>query len=163
MSDMKQVHDLAKELQDLRDNKKELEEKIKEYNEQIKDIEENTLAPLLDDLGVEKVSLDDMDVTRRTAFRGRCGKTTDPKDLQYLFDTNNDGALNKLVIVNLEAFPRTPFVLMENGIDCRIEYSIHPATLGSIIRELVEAGKLSPADIEKYHIYMQPQVSIKRK
>ena len=79
-----------------------------------------------------------------------------------MFDSNNDGALKKHLIVDLEAYPRAGFVLMEHDIEYETEYSIHHATLSSIIKELVESGQFSTDDIERYSVYVQPQIKIKR-
>lgn len=160
---MQEVREYADKLLRLRAKKKELEEAIKTNNEEIRDIEEYKLAPMLDDMGITQVHMSDMDISRSVVFRGNCTKSTDKEAFQYLFDTDNDGALSKLLIVNYEAYPEAVMHLIEADIPYRIEYSIHHATLSSIIRELVEAGKLTTEDIENYRIYMQPQVKVKEK
>lgn len=161
-SQLSKVHELADELVSAREMKKQYEDKLKDINSQIKDIEENKLNNLLLDLGINKISLDDMDISKSVVFRGGYTKHSDPAAFQFLYDSHNDGALKKHIIVDLEAYPRAGFVLMENGIRYTEEYSIHHATLSSIIKELVEAGKFTTDDIDKYSVYVQPQVKIKR-
>ena len=160
--DMNGVRELAEHLYEIRSRKKELENEVKSCNEQIKRIEEGTLNDAMLDLGISRVTLDDMDITKSIVFRGGYTKHKDPEAFKFLFDSNNDGALKKHLIVDLEAYPRAGFVLMENDIEYETEYSIHHATLSSIIKELVESGQFSTDDIDRYDVYVQPQIKIKR-
>lgn len=157
-----QVKELAEQLASAREQKKLYEEKIKDINSTIKTLEENKLNDLLVDLGINKISLDDMDISRSVVFRGGYTKHSDPEAFKFLYDSHNDGALKKHIIVDLEAYPRAGFVLMENGIKYTEEYSIHHATLSSIIKELFEAGQFTTDDIDKYSVYIQPQIKVKR-
>ena len=159
--DIDTIRNLASHLYEIRAKKKELEDAVKDCNEQIKRIEEGTLNNAMIDLGINSVSLENMDISKSVVFRGGYTKHEDPAAFQFLFDSNNDGALKKHIIVDLEAYPRAGFVLMENDIEYKTEYSIHHATLSSIIKELVETGKFSTDDIEKYSVYVQPQIQIK--
>jgi hypothetical protein len=54
-------------------------------------------------------------------------------------------------------------LLDEENIPYKVEYSIHHMTLSSIIKELVEAGKFTTEDIDKYSVYVQPQIRVKQK
>ena len=159
--DINRVRELAEQLLNARASKKEYEDKLKEINKDIKNIEEKELAGLLDELCVSKLSVADMDITKSVVFRPGYVKHSDPEAFQFLFDTNNDGALKKHLVINLESYPDIPTFLDLKGVDYKIEYSIHHATLGSIIKELVEAGKFGIDDILKYDVYVQPQVKIK--
>jgi hypothetical protein len=159
--DIDTIRNLASHLYEIRAKKKELENAVKDCNEEIKRIEEGTLNNAMIDLGINSVSLENMDISKSVVFRGGYTKHEDPEAFKFLFDSNNDGALKKHIIVDLEAYPRAGFVLMENDIEYKTEYSIHHATLSSIIKELVETGKFSTDDIEKYSVYVQPQIKIK--
>ena len=159
--DIDTIRHLASHLYEIRAKKKELENAVKDCNEEIKRIEEGTLNNAMIDLGINSVSLENMDISKSVVFRGGYTKHEDPEAFKFLFDSNNDGALKKHLIVDLEAYPRAGFVLMENDIEYKTEYSIHHATLSSIIKELVETGKFSTDDIEKYSVYVQPQIKIK--
>lgn len=157
-----QVKELAQQLASAREEKKVYEDKIKDINSTIKNLEETKLNNLMLELGISKVSLDDMDISRSVVFRGGYTKHSDPEAFQFLYDSHNDGALKKHIIVDLEAYPRAGLVLEENGIKYTEEYSIHHATLSSIIKELVEAGQFTTDDIDKYSVYVQPQIKVKR-
>lgn len=161
MDNLDKVRELAKQLDQARHTKNEYEEKLKEINKEIRDIEECKLSPMLDELGISKMSLDNMDIAKSVIFRCPYTKHTDKDAFKFLFDSNNDGALKKQLIVDLEVYPRAAFELDLLGIEYKEEYSIHHATLSSIIKELVETGKFTTDDIEKYSIYIQPQVKIK--
>lgn len=157
------IRKLAERLSEIRDAKSYYEEQIKTINQEIKDIEEGTLSSMLDNAGLSKMSFDDMDITKTLAYRPAYTKHSDKEAFKFLFDSNNDGALKKQLIIDLEAYPEAEFEISCKNIEYKIEYSIHWATLSSILKELVESGNLSTADIEKYSIYIQPQIKIKRK
>ena len=158
----KKIYDLALQLSQLREQKKEAEEHVKKLNEEIKKVEEKTLAPLMDEQLVSKISINDLDISKSLVYRGGCTKHYDKDAFKYLFDSNNEGALKQLLIVDYAACPLADAVLTEAGIPFTTEYSIHHATLSSILKELVESGKFSTEDIEKYSVYIQPQIKVKR-
>ena len=148
----KKIYDLAKELDSLRSQKKEAEDYVKKINEQIRSVEEKQLAPLMDEQLVSKISIDDLEISKSLVYRGSYTKLYDNDAFKYLFDSHNEGALRL-----------ADAVLAEAGIPYTIEYSIHHATLSSILKELVESGKFSTDDIDKYSIYIQPQVKVKHR
>lgn len=161
MSEVEKIHELATELYNLRELKKQKEEEVKNLNASIKQIEEKDLSSLLDEQGINRVSLDDMDISKSLIFRGGYTKHTNKDAFKFLFDSNNDGALKQFLIIDLAAHPGAEFVLMSEDIPYKIEYSIHHMTLSSILKELVESGQLSTDDMDKYSVYAQPQVKVK--
>ena len=161
MNDVEQIKELATQLIDARLEKANLENQVKEINKKIKDIEENKLSSLLDEQCISKITIDEMDIAKSLVFRAPYTKHTDPGAFQLLFDSNNGDALKQHLIVDLADCPHAPIELDVKRIPYKIEYSIHHATFSSILKELAEAGKLSTDDIEKYSIYVQPQVRIK--
>lgn len=163
MNEVDKIKELATQLVEARTCKVQLEQQVKDINKVIKDIEEKELSSLLDEQGISKISIEDMDISKSLVFRGGYTKHTDPEAFQFLFDSDNDGALKQHLIVDLSTCPRAPFELDEKDIPYTIEYSIHHATLSSILKELVESGKFTTDDIEKYSVYVQPQVKIKMK
>lgn len=163
ISPTQKIYDLANQLNTLRTQKKEAEEYVKKLNEEIRKIEEKTLAPLMDEQLVSKIVIDDLEISKSLAYRGGCTKHYDKEAFKYLFDSNNEGALKQLLIVDYAACPLADAVLADANIPYQTEYSIHHATLGSILKELIESGKFSTEDIEKYGVYIQPQIKIKHR
>jgi hypothetical protein len=159
----KKIYELAKELKSLRDIKKQAEDAVKDANEKIKDIEEHKLNDLMLNEGINNVNLNDLEISKSLVFRGGYTKHSDPEAFQFLFDTHNEGALKQTVTVDLSVCPRICFLLDEENIPYKVEYSIHHMTLSSIIKELVEAGKFTTEDIDKYSVYVQPQIKVKQK
>lgn len=158
----KQIYTLANELMEMREKKKETEELVKQYNIAIKNIEEKQLAQLMDEQQISKISLQDLDISKSLVYRGGYTKHSDRDAFKFLFDSDNQGALHQYLIVDLAECPAAEFILMEQEVPYRTEYSIHHATLSSILKELIESGKLSTEDIEKYNIYIQPQIKVKQ-
>ena len=158
----KAIYELATELKNTREAKKQAEELVKELNKAIKEIEEKKLAQLMDEQQVSKISIQDLDISKSLVYRGGYTKHTDRDAFKFLFDSDNQGALHQYLIIDLAMCPEAEFVLQEQEIPYTTEYSIHHATLSSILKELIESGKLSTEDIEKYNIYIQPQIKVKQ-
>lgn len=158
---IQEVEKLAKELKKRRETKADLEKKLTKVNESIKDIEENKLNSAMLDLGVSQLTVNDLDIKRTVVFRGGCTSNQDKEAFKYLYDTNNEGALKKSVLIDLDENPDVATILDDNDVTYKITYAIHHATLSSILKTLFEEGKLGTDDIEKYSIYVQPQIKIK--
>lgn len=158
----KEIYSLANELKVLRESKKEAEEYVKKINSDIKNIEEKKLAQLMDEQQVSKISIQDLDISKSLVYRGGYTKHSDRDAFKFLFDSDNQGALHQYLIVDLAECPGAEFILQDQEVPYKTEYSIHHATLSSILKELIESGKLSTDDIEKYNIYIQPQIKVKQ-
>jgi len=154
---------LAMDLSATREKKKQLETELGDINGRIKKLEENDINHLMLDLGISEVTIDDLEIRRGVVFRGGVSKHSSPDAFEYLFETNNDGALKKQLVIDMDAQPNAQAVLEMHNVQYTTEYSIHHMTLSSILKELFEAGKLSTDDIEKHSIYIQPQIKIKSK
>lgn len=163
MNKIETLHEYASRLFEYRQDKKRLEEELTKLNSQIKDIEEHKLNDLMNNEGINGISLDDFDVSRTLIFRCGYTKHTDKDAFKFLFDSDNDGALKQLAIVDIATCPQVQYIFDKYAIPYKIEYSIHHATLSSIIKELVATGQFSTEDIEKYNVYVQPQIKVKMK
>ena len=160
---LQKIKEKAVELSKLREEKAKLNEELKDTNEKITELEAHVISTMMDDEGISDVTIDDVRVKRGVIFRGGVTSHTDKEAFQYLFDTNNEGALKQLVTIDLAQYPDVTKDLSAMGIDYHIQYSIHHMTLSSIIKELVTEGKLSTSDFEKYSIYAQPQIKVEMK
>ena len=157
------IKEEALELKGLRDKKDILNSELKEVNEKIRAIEEHELSSLMDDEGISDITIDDVRIKKGVVFRGGVTSHNDKDAFKYLFDTHNDGALKKKVLIDLETNPDAPNLLDDMGVLYEINYSIHHMTLSSLLKELVMEGKLSTEDFEKYSIYAQPQIKVEVK
>lgn len=157
------IKEEALELKGLRDKKDILNSELKEVNEKIRAIEEHDLSSLMDDEGISDITIDDVHIKKGVVFRGGVTSHNDKDAFKYLFDTHNDGALKKKVLIDLETNPNAPNLLDDMGVSYEINYSIHHMTLSSLLKELVMEGKLSTEDFEKYSIYAQPQIKVEVK
>lgn len=158
---IEELKDMALTLQSKRETKKQLEMRLETLNADIKDLEEVKMSSAMEELGLSRVVVDDLDISRSIAFRGSVFKSCDKEKFQYLFDTDNEGALKQQAIVDLANYPDVATVLEENDVDFEICYTIHHMTLSSILKELVMAGSLSTDDFEKYKVFSQPKIAIK--
>lgn len=153
----------ALKLKALRDRKDSLMHELKEVNESISASEEHTLDSLMEDAGVSDVTVDGVRIKRGAIFRGGVTSSSERDKFKFLFDTDNDGALKKKIIINLDDYPNLPDILQKKEVEFEINYSIHHMTLSSIIQELVSEGHLSTEDFDKYSIYAQPRIKVEMK
>lgn len=155
----------ALKLKELRDKKSSLNDELSEVNSQIRDLEEFKLDADMENLGLSDITIDGIQIKRGVVFRGNVTTSTDKNDFEFLFDSNNDGALHQMLMVDIsEVDPDfLKRILDNNQIPYEIKYTIHHATLSSILKELVGEGKLSTSDFEKYKIYAQPQIKVTTK
>lgn len=165
---LEEIKEKALELKSLRDKKDLLNENLKDVNEQIKCIEEYTLSTIMDDDGISDVTIDGVRVRRSATLRGGILSSTNREDFKFLFDTNNDGALKKKLVIDIqdvdpEVLSNVKELIEGAGLKPEISYTIHHMTLSSILKELVSEGLLSTDDFERYKIYSQPQIKVEVK
>lgn len=160
---LEEIKEDALKLKKLRDEKDQLNDRLKMLNESIKDIEEYTLSRSLDEAGISDITLNNVHIKKSLIFRGGYTKSNDKDDFKFLFDTNNEGALKQQVVVDLGQNPEFPSLLEKYHIPYEIVYSVHHMTLSSILKELVNEGKISTEDFERYNIYAQPQIKVEVK
>ena len=153
----------AKTLQKTRAEIKALEEKIDKLKKDGTKLELN-LYNLMEAEGMTKATLDDLEIARKVTLRGSVLKHTDKDAFKYLFDSNNEDALKQHILIDLTTEDKTAVVevLEAAGISFETSYTIHHATLSSILGQLVASGKLSTEDFEKYSIWVQNQVTVKQ-
>lgn len=165
---LEEIKGSALELKDLRDKKETLSNELKDINDSIREIEEHRLSTMMDDEGISDVTIDGVHVRRGVIFRGGITTSTDSDSFKFLFDTNNDKALKKKLVIDIEGVdPSVLNTIKETlsllNVGYEISYSIHHMTLSSIIKELVTDGKLSTEDFDKFRIYAQPQIKVEMK
>lgn len=160
---LQEIKQDALRLKSLRDQKETLNQQLKDVNSSIRELEEFQLSSAMDDIGISDVTVDDVHIRKGIIFRGGVTSHTDKDAFKYLYDTNNEGALKKKVIIDLDRYPNVVALLLGEGIGYDIQYSIHHMTLSSILKDLVAEGKLSTEDFDKYSIYAQPQIKVEMK
>lgn len=160
---LQEIKESALRLKNLRDKKDSLTQQLKDVNNDIKSIEEYELNGSLEDLGISDVTIDNVHIKKSVIFRGGVTSHTDREAFQYLFDSNNEGALKQKIVVDLARYPGVGELLSRSGIGYETQYTIHHMTLSSILKELVADGKISTEDFDKYSIYAQPQIKVEMK
>lgn len=153
----------ALKLKALRETKESLTQQLKEVNESISELEEHELDSLMTDEGISEIVIDDVKIKRGVIFRGSSTSSDSKDDFQYLFDTHNDGALKKKLIIDLDKVPDAESKVTNMGLDYSVNYSIHHMTLSGLIGDLVEEGQMSTEDLSKYRIYAQPRIKVEMK
>lgn len=160
---LQEIKACALELKDLRSQKEALTSELKQVDDSIRNLEERRLDAMMSDEGLSDVTIDGVRINRGVVFRGGVTSHTDKDAFKYLFDTNNEGALTQMAMVDLASQPDALARLDAAGIAYEIKYTIHHMTLSAILKQLVADGKLSTEDFDKYSIYAQPRIKVELK
>lgn len=153
----------SKKLLALKSEQEELKNQLSEVNSLVKQKEEVDIPYIMDSLDVNKISFNDMDITKSIKYRSNITKSNQLTAFEYLKNSNNEAAIKKIITIDFNNNPAIIKLLDENNIVYDITQSVHHATLSKIITELIEEGKLSTEEFETFSIYAQSSIKIKVK
>lgn len=145
---------------------KEAEEALKAAQDRLRNITETQLPLLMDEAKQKTLTtLDGYQVTRGEVIRASISQENMPKAAEWL-QANGQGAIIKREISlkfgkgEEDKAAEAVGALREHHFAPVDKMSVHPQTLGSVVRELLEAGKEIPMDV--LGVYVQPLVKVKR-
>lgn len=129
------------------------EEQIKELNEQIRAIEEETLPCAFQELGIEKIKMEDgSTVTVGQEVYSGLTEATKPAAYRWLADNNFGGLIKTEIKINYpkdqEEKARAQYQkLIESGYDAGIKQDVHHQTLKSFLKERLQSGEQFPLEL----------------
>ncbi len=153
----------------LREYKHSLELKLKEVEElkdHIKEIEENLLPTLMDDTGLEEITLNDGSKIKCGDFIVARIQDQDTA-FQWLRETQNEGIIKNEIKIELargddEQAKMVADLLDEKGIPATRKESVHYQTLNAFVREALNNPELQDTLPKKaFGVYETRKVSIK--
>ena len=118
------------------------------------------IPEMLDDAGVEEIKVGDYKVKNGVIYRSNITKANQKEAFQFLYDTDNGGIVKKVITINPEMIDDAETLLQGAGVSFETELKVDNRVLGRVVRELVEEGKMSTDDMDKFSIYVQPDVKI---
>lgn len=143
-----------------------LEAQLKDLKEQKRVIEEHDLTTLMDSIGMTTFELSDGWSTKTTdklyMQSGGADKYRGPR-AKFVTETGNGSLIKSEVVATLSkgeaaAAEQLMGYLQEHGISAKRADNVNPASLKSLVKELLEQGKNVP--LKELGIYQQRKVEI---
>lgn len=164
---LSQLTRLAEQQDAHEDNVARLERELKEAKAQLRDVQERAIPELMDSLGVTLYELKNgVRVEVKETLRFSVPK--DKKDEAYNWLEQNDagGAIKRHVgadfpVDEAQEAENAAALLRERGIHVDVDRRMAPATMGAILREMLEAGENVPLDL--FGAYRQRKSKITRR
>lgn len=129
------------------------EEEIKELKAQITNIEEETLPCAFQELGIEKIKMEDGSTVSisQEVYSGLTSDTK-PAAYQWLIDNNFGGLIKTEIKINYsrdqeEQARRQYKALLDKGYDAGIKQDVHHQTLKSFLKERLQSGEKFPMEL----------------
>jgi len=148
------------ELEELESELAQLDVETKKLKARVDMIMLKEIPTMLDEAGVEEIKVGNYKVKNGVIYRSNITKANQEAAFQFLYDTDNDGIIKKTLTINPEQIDKAEAVLRTHKVEFDRELKVDNRTLGRVVRELVEDGRMSTDDMEKFSIYIQPDVKI---
>ena len=148
------------ELEKLESELAQLDVETKKLKARVDMIMLKEIPTMLDEAGVEEIKVGNYKVKNGVIYRSNITKANQEAAFQFLYDTDNDGIIKKTLTINPEQIDKAEAVLRTHKVEFDRELKVDNRTLGRVVRELVEDGRMSTDDMEKFSIYIQPDVKI---
>ena len=118
------------------------------------------IPEMLEEADVDEIKVGDYKVKNGVIYRSNITKANQSEAFQFLYDTDNGGIVKKSITINPEMIDDAETILRDAGVSFETELKVDNRVLGRVVRELVEDGKMSTDDMDKFSIYVQPDVKI---
>ena len=148
------------ELEELEQELSQLDTETKKVKARVDIIMNKEIPMMLDDAGVEEIKVGPYKVKNGVIYRSNITKANQESAFQFLYDTDNDGIIKKTLTINPEQIDKAIAALKTHKIEFDTELKVDNRVLGRVVRELVEEGRMSTDDMEKFSIFVQPDVKI---
>ena len=161
-----QITNTARELREAQEDVASAEALLKSAQDRVRNLAENTLPMLMDEAQQKRLTtIDGWDITRSEVVRAGISADNMPGAVVWL-NANGQGAIVKREIQlkfgkgEEQKAAEAVDVLREHHFAPTDKMSVHPQTLGAVVRELLAEGRELP--MELLGIDVQPLVKMKR-
>lgn len=140
-----------------------LDELKKAKEKRINEIMLKEIPEMMDDADVQEIVVGDYKVKAGVIYRSSITKANQEDAFKFLYDTQNEGIIKKNLIICAEQIEDAEALLQQNEIAFEKDLRVDNRVLGRVVRELVEDGKMGTDDMEKFSVYIQPDIKITAK
>lgn len=118
------------------------------------------IPEMLEEADVDEIKVGDYKVKNGVIYRSNITKANQKEAFQFLYDSDNGGIVKKVITINPEMIDEAEAILRDAEVIFETELKVDNRVLGRVVRDLVEDGKMSTDDMDKFSIYVQPDVKI---
>lgn len=140
-----------------------LDELKKAKEKRINEIMLKEIPEMMDDADVQEIVVGDYKVKAGVIYRSSITKANQEDAFKFLYDTQNEGIIKKNLIICAEQIEDAEAILQQNEIAFEKDLRVDNRVLGRVVRELVEDGKMNTDDMDKFSVYIQPDIKITAK
>ena len=161
-----QLSSLVRELRNVEDQITEAEEHVKELKQQQKSLSFETIPAVMDEMGVERVDVDGLTVSRKMIVHASIPLDRKEEAFSWLRENNLDDIIKNDVTCSFgkgedNVAGDVVGLLQEKGFDPKTKTHVHASTLKAFVKERVTDGKA--IDLDMFGAYINNVAQIKRK
>ena len=161
-----QLSTLVRELRNVEDQITEAEEHVKELKWQQKSLSFETIPAVMDEMGVERVDVDGLTVSRKMIVHASIPLDRKEEAFSWLRENNLDDIIKNDVTCSFgkgedNVAGDVVGLLQEKGFDPKTKTHVHASTLKAFVKERVTDGKA--IDLDMFGAYINNAAQIKRK
>ena len=161
-----QLSSLVRELRSVEDQITEAEEHVKELKQQQKSLSFETIPAVMDEMGVERVDVDGLTVSRKMIVHASIPLDRKEEAFSWLRENNLDDIIKNDVTCSFgkgedNVAGDVVGLLQEKGFDPKTKTHVHASTLKAFVKERVTDGKA--IDLDMFGAYINNAAQIKRK
>jgi hypothetical protein len=161
-----QLSSLVRELRNVEDQITEAEEHVKELKQQQKSLSFETIPAVMDEMGVERVDVDGLTVSRKMIVHASIPLDRKEEAFSWLRENNLDDIIKNDVTCSFgkgedNVAGDVVGLLQEKGFYPKTKAHVHASTLKAFVKERVTDDKA--IDLDMFGAYINNVAQIKRK
>lgn len=162
----KTLSDLVRKLRAVEDNISDTEQHLKALKAEKQKLSVENIPALMDEMGVERLDVDGVTVTRKMMVHASIPKDRKDEALGWLRSEGLDDIIKNDVTCSFGKGEDNMAgdvlgMLQERGYDATAKTYVHPMTLKAFVKERMESGK--PIDLDMFGAFVANAAEIRRK
>lgn len=162
----KTLSDLVRKLRAVEDNISDTEHHLKALKAEKQKLSVENIPALMDEMGVERLDVDGVTVTRKMMVHASIPKDRKDEALGWLRSEGLDDIIKNDVTCSFgkgedNIAGDVLGMLQERGYDATAKTYVHPMTLKAFVKERMESGK--PIDLDMFGAFVANAAEIRRK
>ena len=162
----KTLSDLVRKLRAVEDNISDAEQHLKALKAEKQKLSVENIPALMDEMGVERLDVDGVTVTRKMMVHASIPKDRKDEALGWLRSEGLDDIIKNDVTCSFgkgedNIAGDVLGMLQERGYDASAKTYVHPMTLKAFVKERMESGK--SIDLDMFGAFVANAAEIKRK
>ena len=162
----KTLSDLVRKLRAVEDNISDTEQHLKALKAEKQKLSVENIPALMDEMGVERLDVDGVTVTRKMMVHASIPKDRKDEALGWLRSEGLDDIIKNDVTCSFgkgedNIAGDVLGMLQERGYDASAKTYVHPMTLKAFVKEQIQMGRNVPADIFGVYVANKTKITTK--